>query len=114
MPYIDTKVSVKMSKEQEACIKEKLGKAIELIPGKSENWLMLGFQDEYKMYFKGSNENPMAFIEVKVFGSENKEAFRQLTGEICNIMNQVLGISPAQVYVKYEAVSNWGWNGSNF
>lgn len=114
MPFINSKVNVKMSKEQETEIKTFLGDAIRIIPGKSENWLMLGFEDEYTLYFKGDDSQPTAFVEVSVFGAENRQAFDALTGKICEVFNKVLGIAPDHVYVKYEAVSNWGWNGGNF
>ena len=53
MPFINSRVTVKLSDEKEESIQSRLGKAIELIPGKSEEWLMLGFEDNYKLYFKG-------------------------------------------------------------
>ncbi len=114
MPFINSKVNVKISKDQETQIKSKLGQAITAIPGKSESWLMVGFEDEYKLYFRGDNTQPTAFVEVSVYGSENPSAFTALTGKICGIYQEVLGISPDHVYVKYDAVKNWGWNGSNF
>lgn len=114
MPFINSKVSVAVSEDQEKLLKEKLGRAISLIPGKSESWLMTGFEDNYHLYFKGSNDSPMAFVEVKVYGKENPDAFDALTGEICKIFKEVLGINADHIYVKYEAVSNWGWNGGNF
>lgn len=114
MPFINSKISVKISKEQEIEIKTALGQAITAIPGKSESWLMLGFEDEYKLYFRGDDSEPTAFVEVSVYGGENSAAFDKLTGEICTIFNNVLGIAPDHVYVKYNAVSNWGWNGGNF
>ena len=40
MPFIGNKVTVKISEEKEKAIKEKLGKAIELL-GKSEQYLMI-------------------------------------------------------------------------
>lgn len=114
MPFIDSKVSVSISGEQEKELKSRLGQAISMIPGKSENWLMTGFQDNYHLYFKGDNSKPTAFIEVKVFGGENPSAFDKLTAEITKIFGEVLGIPGDRIYVKYEAVSSWGWNGSNF
>lgn len=114
MPFINSKISTSLSKEQETQIKEKLGKAIELIPGKSENWLMVGFEPETSLYFRGDNSQPIAFVEVSVFGGENKAAFENLTARICEIYGEVLGIAADHIYVKYQAVSNWGWNGSNF
>ena len=114
MPFINSKVNVKILPEQETLLKEKLGKAIELIPGKTESWLMLAFEDESKLYFKGENSCKIAYVEVKVFGSEDKVAFAKLTVAICEIYEEVLGIAPDKIYVKYEAVTNWGWNGMNF
>lgn len=114
MPFINSKVSVTINEEQEKELKMRLGQAIALIPGKSESWLMTGFEDNYHLYFRGENSEPMAFVEVKVLGAENPTAFDALTGEICKIFGDVLGISADHIYVKYEAVKNWGWNGANF
>jgi phenylpyruvate tautomerase PptA (4-oxalocrotonate tautomerase family) len=114
MPCIETKVNVKIPKEKEEAIKAKYGKAIELIPGKSESWLMVTFEDEAKMYFKGSSEGGIAFVEVKLFGKASADAYSKLTAAISGILNEELGISPSKTYVKYEEVANWGWNGNNF
>ncbi|MGN0395633.1 MAG: phenylpyruvate tautomerase MIF-related protein [Coprococcus sp.] len=114
MPFIDSKVSVSISKEQEIELKIRLGKAISLIPGKSESWLMTGFEDNYHLYFRGDNSQPTAFVEVKVYGKENPAAFNALTAEITKIFGEVLAIAADHIYIKYEAVDNWGWNGGNF
>ena len=114
MPFIETKVNVKISKEKEEILKGKFGEAIELIPGKSENWLMLSFHDECNLYFKGTNEHGIAFVEVKLFGKATKAAYDKLTAAITDIVNQELNISPDQIYVRYEETEYWGWNGNNF
>ena len=114
MPFINSKVSVKITEEQEKELKSRLGEAIALIPGKSENWLMTGFEDEYHLYFRGDNSQPVAFIEVSVYESANSAAFSKLTAEMTKIFGEVLGIAADHIYVKYSATSDWGWNGSNF
>jgi len=114
MPYINTKTTVAISDEKKDAIKTKLGKAIELIPGKSETWLMLSFEGESDMYFKGSNDKPLAFIDVKIFGKSSQEAYSKFTKAITTIISDELGIQPDCIYVKYEEASIWGWNGSNF
>ena len=114
MPFIDSKVSVKVTDEQEKELKTRLGKAIELIPGKTEKWLMTGFEDGCHMYFAGDNSAPCAYIEVGVFGAPDKEGFSKMTAEVTKIYNEVLGIAPDRMYIKYEASMDWGWNGSNF
>lgn len=114
MPFIDSKISVKLSPEKEETIKKRLGEAIAIIPGKSESWLMVGFEDEYTLYFKGAKCDKAAFVQVKIYGSANSQAFNQLTAEICHIYEEELGIPAANVYVTYQAIADWGWNGGNF
>ena len=114
MPFIDSKVSVKVTKEQETELKSRLGQAISLIPGKSESWLMVGIEDEYHLYFRGEDSEPMAFIEVSIFGGPNRDAFEKMTAEITKIYGDVLGIAADHMYIKYSATTDWGWNGSNF
>lgn len=114
MPFINTKTNINITDKKREELKIKFGKVIEIIPGKSENWLMLGFEDNVKMYFKGDDSQPIAFVEVKIFGSSTTEAYESLTKEITKVLNDVLNILPENIYIKFEEVSNWGWNGSNF
>ncbi|GAA0076345.1 phenylpyruvate tautomerase MIF-related protein [Clostridium sp. CTA-5] len=114
MPFIGSKITMKISKEKEEKIKKRLGETIELVPGKSERFLMIGFEDNYSLYFGGEKLEKGAFIEVKVFGKASKETFAMLTREISNIYEEELQIPKNKIYVKYEEVENWGWNGSNF
>ena len=114
MPFINSKVSVKISQDQEKELKTRLGQAISIIPGKSESWLMTGFEDEYHLYFRGDNSEPMAFIDVMIFGNSDKAAFEKMTAELTKIYGDVLGIAPDHMYIKYAASTDWGWNGSNF
>ncbi len=114
MPYINTKTNVEITKGKEEIITKKLGKAIELIPGKSEEWLMVSFEDRCSLYFKGESDKPNAFVEVKLLGSSTEEAYQKLTAEITTILNEELSIAPSQVYVRYEETQYWGWNGKNF
>lgn len=114
MPMIKTKTTTEITAEQELQLKSKLGEAIAILPGKSEQWLMTSFEDNCRMYFRGDNSEPIAFVEVQVFGKINPSAADKLTAEISDIFGSVLGISSSNIYVKYEEVSMWGWNGGNF
>lgn len=114
MPFINSKISVKLTEEQEKTIKNRLGQAIALIPGKTESWLMVGFEDDYKLYFKGEACEKIVFVEVSIFGSASATALNSLTVEICDIYNEELGVPKDKIYVKYSETPNWGWNGSNF
>ena len=54
MPFIISRTSRSISREQEQQLKTRLGKAIELVPGKSEQYLMLGFEDNCRFCFRES------------------------------------------------------------
>lgn len=49
MPFIDSKISMPVSQAQQETLKTELGKTMPLL-GKSENFLMVGFQDNYDLY----------------------------------------------------------------
>lgn len=114
MPYIQTRTTVEITPEKEAILKEKLGKAIEAIPGKSEAWLMCEFADRCRLWFQGDNSEPIAYVEVKIFGQAVPVYYEKLTALICGILNSELAIPANRIYVKYEEISHWGWNNKNF
>lgn len=114
MPYIRTTVSNELTDAKREAIKAKFGQAIALIPGKSESWLMLTFEDKMNMYFKGDCSEDYAYLEVSIFGSTSDAAYDRLTAALSEIVNEELGIDRANIYIKYEQADHWGWNGVNF
>ena len=67
MPFINSKVSVKTTEEQQKELKTRLGQAISIIPGKSESWLMVNLEDDRKMYFRGDDSEPIAFVCMNIY-----------------------------------------------
>ena len=114
MPYIRTTVSKELTAQNKENLKAKLGQAIALIPGKTEAWLMLAFEDNIDMYFKGSCDEEYAYLEVSLFGTTSDAAYERLTAALSEIVNEELGIDRANIYIKYEETYHWGWNGTNF
>ncbi len=114
MPFINSRVSIPMTEQQKVSLKERLGDAIALIPGKSEQWLMLELADNCGLYFQGTNAQPSAMIEIKVFGEIPEGCLGEMTKKICEIYETELQIKQDRIYVKYEECFKWGWNGSNF
>lgn len=114
MPFIDTKLNFSISQERETALKAKLGDAIRLLPGKSEQWLMLNFEENCRLWFAGGNNGPMAMVEVEIFGKAAPDDCNALTARICEIFGAELGIPADRVYINYTFSTAWGWNGSNF
>lgn len=111
MPFIKCKVSCDITKEQELALKQRFGKAIELVPGKSEEYLLLEFEDNCRLWLRGEQDAPIAYIEAAIFGSESHFGYDAFTTEITKAFNQVLGIQPDRVYIKYEDITAWGVSG---
>ncbi len=113
MPFIDSKITVKVSDKQKEEIKTELGKMISTL-NKSETYLMVGIEDSYDLWLGGKKLDYGAYVSVSLYGNAPKSAYDKLTGQICDLLNEKLGIPGNDVYVTYHPVSDWGWNGANF
>ena len=113
MPFIDTKVTVKMDAAQKETIKSAMGKLIETL-NKPEAYLMVGIDDGCDLWFGGEKLDKGAYVAVSLLGNAPKELYEKLTGQICDLLQKELGSPGNAVYVTYHPVSDWGWNGSNF
>ncbi len=114
MPFIHSKVNLTVSKEQETKINEGLIDAASSCLGKPETWVMLQIEDGCRLYFRKDGETPAAYVEVALFGGENKSAFNAFTGKATEVLSSVLGIPTDRIYVKYSPTGSWGYDGGNF
>ncbi|NMM62677.1 hypothetical protein HBE96_08210 [Clostridium sp. P21] len=114
MPYINSTLTLKLSEEKKESIKTKLGEIISEIPGKSEEWLMVGFNDNYSLYFRGNKKDKAAFVEIKIFGTAERKYKEIINLKICELFENELSISRDSVYITFTEVQDWGWNGSMF
>ncbi len=114
MPYIKLTTSTKITPASQGVMTEKFGKDIEALPGKSERWLMLSFEDNQRMAFAGDNHDGTAIIEVSVFGKSSKDAYDTLTARLTDTVSKELDLPKSRIYVKYQECSVWGYNGDNF
>lgn len=109
MPFIKTTTNVTISPKKAAHIKEKMGEAIAIIPGKSESWLMVQLIDNANLFFKGEDD-PCAICEVKLYGSAEEEAYAELVDALTDILHEELDLDPDRVYVTFEEIASWAWN----
>lgn len=113
MPFIISRVNISISKEQEKLIKSKLGKAIELVPGKSEQYLLLEFEDNCRLYLRGDSSKPIAYITASIFGNEHHLGYEEFSKEVTKIFNEVLNIPVESIYIKFDDISSWSVAGQN-
>jgi hypothetical protein len=114
MPFIETKTSVKLDESKINALKEAYGKDIEIIPGKTESWLMLNFVGDCKMAFRGKTEPDTAILEVSILGTATKDAYDKLTYKLCEDVSAILGVPSDRIYIKYSEHTVWGYDKENF
>ena len=114
MPMIVLTTTAAIPPTAEAALTRGLGRAIELLPGKSEAHLMISYQGSVPMAYQGMKQESAAFLEVSCFGHVDPKGYDAMTGAVCALLEETLGVPPAKVYVKYAETGNWGWNGRNF
>lgn len=114
MPFIISRTNRRISRIQEQQLKIRLGKAIELVPDKSEQYLMLGFEDNCRLWLRGDDSQPMAYIEAAIWGNEGHLGYDKFTAEVTRIFHEELGISPDCIYIRYSDIPDWGVGGMNF
>ncbi len=113
MPMINSKITLSVPQEKRYVLKSEIGKAIAVM-GKPESYLMLGFEDNYDLYFGGKKLEKGAFISVEVLGEVNAADSQKMSAKLCEIFQKELGIPGDKIYITYSGYKNWGWNGTNF
>ena len=110
MPFIDAKLTGTVSNDQREVLKAELGKAIALMD-KPESFLMIGFHDNYDLYFGGTRMEKGAYVSIAMLGEPDRTKNEAMTARVTEILQEQLGIPPKCVYVSYHGVRDWGWRG---
>lgn len=113
MPFIDAKLTVPVTPDQKESLKAAFGQAITALH-KTETYLMVGIEDNRDLWLGGRKLDRGAYLAVSLFGQAAPADYDAMTRQLCNILQQQLGIPGSAVYVTYHPLSHWGWNGSNF
>ena len=101
MPFIMTKVNVELDAEEEIKLKSRLGKAMELLPGLSEKYLLAGFEGDCHFFLRGQNTETIAYVEVSLFGNENHVGCEDFAAAVTKIFVDVLNVPPMNIYIKF-------------
>ncbi|MBP5693983.1 MAG: hypothetical protein J6X03_00800 [Bacilli bacterium] len=113
MPFVSVKTNKTLNSDQKIEVKSSLGKLIKLLPGKSENWLMVDIEDSKELYFRGTND-PAIMVEVKLYGGASQSSLENFTNEVTKCFSGLFEVETSRIYVSYFATNDWGYDGSNF
>ncbi|MDA3847093.1 MAG: phenylpyruvate tautomerase MIF-related protein [Vallitaleaceae bacterium] len=111
MPYIEIKTTVTLSEDQKVALKSGLGKAITLIPGKTEAVTMVGLIGGVDLYFGGEALTHGAYVEVKMYKATTRKAKVSINKAISDLLRTSIGVSPDNVYLTFFEQEEWGRRG---
>lgn len=107
MPFIDVKASCPISQDQESRLKTELGQAITLLPGKTEQSLMLRFTGDCRMWFAGEQNGPIVMVNASIYGSAPPQASSAFGSRAVGLCKEVLGAQT--VYFNLKQNTDWAW-----
>ncbi len=111
MPLVNVKSSIEIKDKTDDLLK-KLSSKISNLTGKPEKYVMVVIESNLRMMFGGSKEG-CCFIEIKSIGSLEPT---KISDELCNLINNEIGIKNDRIYINFEDVqpNMWGYNNSTF
>lgn len=114
MPFINVKTNATIPQEKKEIIKRRLFDSISILPGKSDNYLMVAVEDGLDMAFHRDSASNIAMVTVKIFGGSTKDAYQRLNAAIGMILSDEAAVDGSNCYVVFEEEKYWGFNGFMF
>lgn len=81
---------------------------------KPESYVMVNVSPDQALTFAGTNEGA-AHLKLKSLGLAESETGKY-SKQLCNFMEQKLGIKPARIYIEFDDPPRhmWGWDNKTF
>lgn len=111
MPYIGISTSQTLTSEQKDALKTQLGEKISVVPGKSEERLMVDISDGRAMYFAGQKKD-LAYLDVKCYGAVDFEYQKAFTEAAFQCVEKITGLPKDCIYLTFGEFMHWGTLGS--
>lgn len=113
MPYVEVVTNAKLNTAAEVAIKAGLGKLLNEVAGKDEQWLMVRIASQQVMFFKGSSDTHNAFVEIRYVGTFTTTVKQKLAQGIAQLLYETAKIPMDKLYVHFVGGSgaDWGLKG---
>ena len=108
MPLISINTVKTLSKEQKTEIKTRLGKMIQILPGKEESGLMVAISCGCTIFDAGVEAADAAFVDIRLFHESPFEAKKEFHKAFSDMLGEVAGIDPQHLVCNYIELPNWG------
>lgn len=114
MPLLRLQINVSVAQARHAELLTGMSQLVAHAIGKPEQYVMV-MLEEGPILMSGQG-GPAAFADVRSIGGLDGNVNREISQNLCVLLNRILGIPANRVYLNFTDVApaNWGWNGSTF
>ncbi len=114
MPFVQARISKKLNSEEKSALKSEILSIIGRELSKPANFIMIGIEDGYELWLGENQLENGAMISVQHLGKASRNAYSAISDKITGVLRQKLGTDPACVYITFQEIPDWSWNGSLF
>ena len=114
MPLLKLETTVVLSEEKRTALLSSLSNAVARTIGKPEQYMMVTMGTAAIVL--SGKPGDAAFVDIRSIGGLTADVKRELSKQVCKLLNDSLGVSTDRVYLNFTELEagNWGWNGSTF
>lgn len=114
MPLLKLETTIVVPDEQRKALLVSLSKAVAGTIGKPEQYVMVTL-GQAAMLMSGK-PGDAAWVDIRSIGGLSGDVNRKLAQQVCQLLQDSLGITPDRVYLNFTDVKavNWGHDGSTF
>lgn len=111
MPFVQARISKDLSDSEKTALQKELTSIIKDELNKPAGFIMTGIEAGYDLWLGENKLDNGAMISIQQFGCANRDAYNAVTQRICDYLKSALGTPSDKVYVTFQSINEWGWNG---
>jgi phenylpyruvate tautomerase PptA (4-oxalocrotonate tautomerase family) len=108
MPYFRVSVSKTLTPEQRKNITDGLGVALETVPGKKRDFLILDMEDGKTITMGGKEQDNFVFAQLNYYGKYAFSIKKKLTEAVFAVFSEVIGTKPECASLTITEHQSWG------
>ncbi|MDJ0766342.1 MAG: phenylpyruvate tautomerase MIF-related protein [Myxococcota bacterium] len=114
MPLLRLYTSVDVTETKRDELLKSLSGIVAKAIGKPESYVMVTLNQGPTCM--GGTTEPSAFVDLRSIGGLSRSVNRDISQQVCQLLNQQVDIPTDRVYLNFTSVDreNWGWNSSTF
>ena len=114
MPLLDVKISKSLDAAGSDKLHTELTNLASSALAKPAMYVMVSVQTQSDLWMGGRKLDDGAYVQVKAFGSISDSQAQTFAKKTTELLASDFGLSPAGIYISFEGLEQWAWQGNLF